>query len=143
MTINLEPAMTSSTRMFYRLEKIKMEKLPYAGDGGCTSVSAMTRGLSAHSPCLPRYSKLAFEPQQTFSTLRLGSAEAVPGASLRYSSGATHRHCGRGCLSKLDNKAPGRRRMNVCEKASILEKHTGGGQGTGEPALPHSNPIHP
>lgn len=56
-----------------------------------------------------------------FSTLGLRSAEASPRLSLGEPSAAVAPHKGLTGLSKLDNKALRRWRINACERTSILE----------------------
>lgn len=67
------------------------------------------------------YSKLAFEQHHTLSTLRIGSAEALPRLSLGERQRWYSSMIGGTQLSKLDNKAPRCWRMNACERASILQ----------------------
>lgn len=67
------------------------------------------------------YSKLAFEQHHTLSTLRIGSAEALPRLSLGERQRWYSSMMGGTQLSKLDNKAPRCWRMNACERASILQ----------------------
>lgn len=59
------------------------------------------QGSCNDSRSFSAYSKLAFEPQHAFSTLRLGSAEASPRLSLGDMTAAVQQHDGRDRAVKI------------------------------------------